>query len=91
MKINCIWFTSLPFHLPGWIILQSSEFHPKLIGLTGPVEKVKEVCKSYRVYFSAGPADDDDDYIVSTVQHTVHIVFTYKYSHPYAVLEIMVS
>lgn len=38
-------------------------FHPRLRGLTGPVEKVKEAAKAYRVYYTK-TNDDPDDYLV---------------------------
>lgn len=50
----------------------ASEYHPKLLGLTGHWDDIKAVCKAYRVYFSTPPsADPDSDYLVD------HSIFFY--------------
>lgn len=41
------------------------EFSSKIVGLTGTVDEIKNVCHAFNVYFKAGPKDKSEDYIVS--------------------------
>lgn len=48
------------------------DFHPRFLGLTGPIEEIAKACKAYRVYFSRPPkVQDGQDYLVD------HSIFFY--------------
>ncbi|KAK3212333.1 hypothetical protein Dsin_017039 [Dipteronia sinensis] len=49
------------------------EFHPKLIGLTGKLDEIKNVARAYRVYYMK-TAEEDSDYLVD------HSIVTYLMS-----------
>lgn len=41
-----------------------SEFHPRMVGLTGTNEQVKKVSRAYRVYYNEGVKASDQDYLI---------------------------
>ncbi|EPY49454.1 copper chaperone Sco1 [Schizosaccharomyces cryophilus OY26] len=72
--LNPLFITCDPARDPPSEIAQYLEdFHPKIVGLTGTHDEIKDICKKFRVYFST-PKDVDpqkDDYLVD------HSVFFY--------------
>ncbi|XP_033764180.1 protein SCO1 homolog, mitochondrial-like [Pecten maximus] len=40
------------------------EFTPTLLGLTGTPEQLESIRKTYRIFFSTGPVDENGDYLI---------------------------
>ncbi|MES5487919.1 SCO family protein [Bradyrhizobium sp. INPA03-11B] len=53
-------------HLAEYVPL----FHPRLIGLTGSADAIRQVADAYKVYYARVPLKDAGDY---TVDHTAYI------------------
>lgn len=49
----------------------TDNFHPRMIGLTGSPEQVREASRAYRTYYSVRDEEDDEFYLVD------HSTFTY--------------
>lgn len=49
--------------MPDIFFSTVSEFHPKLIGLTGSSDEIRSVARAYRVYYMK-TQEEDSDYLV---------------------------
>ncbi|KAE8696513.1 Detected protein of unknown function [Hibiscus syriacus] len=47
----------------GIILYIFAEFHPKLVGLTGSPDEIKQIARAYRVYYMK-TTEEDSDYLV---------------------------
>lgn len=54
--------------------LQSAEFDPRIVGLTGPVTAVRQMAQEYRVYFKK-VEEEGDDYLVES-SHNMYVLNT---------------
>lgn len=71
--------------------LYFSEFHPKLIGLTGSPDEIKNVARAYRVYYMKTAEEDSDYlvdhsivmYVISPMLHIYYILFPQLILVPY--------
>jgi len=59
---------------PKVLAAYTRDFHPRLLGLTGPRDELRKAREAYRVYSKQGPPDADGDYIVD------HTIITYLVS-----------
>lgn len=48
------------------------EFHPRIVGLTGPAAAVRQMAQEYRVYFKK-VEEEGDDYLVET-SHNMYLL-----------------
>lgn len=68
IKVLFFYFYLAHLVVSDLLMIPFSEFSPKLIGLTGATAEIEQVSRAYRVYYSQGPKDEDNDYIVSDVR-----------------------